>query len=84
MLCREIVDRWAYARGGTAPVELGRHDDWVTAVAALPDGRVISSADDGRLLLWRAGAADTPPVELGRRTDDGGGTSGRPRAQRRR
>ena len=33
---------WDPAEPGTGPVELGRHARWVTAVAVLPDGRVVS------------------------------------------
>lgn len=30
------------------------HTDWITGVAHLPDGRVISSSMDGKLCLWEA------------------------------
>ena len=43
---------WDPARPGTGPVELGRHDGSVWAVAVLPDGRVVSGGDDGRVLVW--------------------------------
>ena len=43
---------WDPARPETGPVELGRHDDPVSAVAVLPDGRVVSGGDDRRVLLW--------------------------------
>ena len=32
--------------------ELGRHDDAVMAVAALPDGRLITGDADGRVVMW--------------------------------
>ena len=38
---------WDPAAPGTDPVELGRHDGWVSAVAVLPDGRVVSGGGDG-------------------------------------
>jgi hypothetical protein len=40
------------ARPGTSPVELGRHDRSVRAVAVLADGRVVSGGDDRRVLIW--------------------------------
>jgi WD40 repeat protein len=40
------------ATPGTDPVELGRHDKWVAAVAVLPDGRVVSGGEDRRVLVW--------------------------------
>jgi hypothetical protein len=46
--------------------ELGRHDDSVTALAMLPDGRVISGGDDGRVLVWDPSQPGSGPVELGR------------------
>jgi hypothetical protein len=49
------VLRWDPGAPGTAPVELGRHDGLVNAVAALADGRAVSGSEDGRLLLWDAG-----------------------------
>jgi hypothetical protein len=36
---------WDPAAPGAAPVELGQRDRWVTAVAVLPDGRVVSGDD---------------------------------------
>ena len=38
----------------------------VGAVAVLPDGRVVTGGDDGRVLVWDPGAAERGPVELGR------------------
>jgi WD40 repeat protein len=40
------------ATPGTDPVELGRYDKWVAAVAVLPDGRVVSGGEDRRVLVW--------------------------------
>jgi WD40 repeat protein len=43
---------WDPAAPETGPAELGRHDGPVRAVAALPDGRVVSGGDDQRALMW--------------------------------
>ena len=59
---------------GTGPVELGRSEDTVTAVAVLPDGRVITGGYDvfgvvgggGRMLVWDPAQPGTGPVEVGR------------------
>jgi len=53
---------WDPAAPGTAPVELGRHDDPVRAVAVLPDGRVVSGGDDKRVLVWDPAAPGAAPV----------------------
>ena len=39
---RRRVLVWDPARAGAGPVELGRHDGGVAAVAVLPDGRVVT------------------------------------------
>jgi len=57
---------WDPAEPGTPLVELGRHENWVEAVAVLPDGRVVTGGHDGRLLLWDPAEPGTSPVELGR------------------
>ena len=46
------------------PVELGRHDGRVSAVAVLPDGRVVSGGADGRVLVWGCGQVWDELVEL--------------------
>jgi WD40 repeat protein len=56
---------------GTAPVQLGRHDDGgtamgVTAMAALPDGRIVTGGWDRRVLAWDPDDPGAAPVELGR------------------
>jgi WD40 repeat protein len=43
---------WDPDEPGAGPVELGRHDGLVRAVAVLPDGRVVSAGDDDRVRLW--------------------------------
>jgi hypothetical protein len=40
---------WDPAEPGTGPVELGRQEERVGAVAVLPDGRVITGGDQVRL-----------------------------------
>ena len=61
---------WDPAEPGAGPVELGRHETRVKAVAVLPDGRVVTGGDDGRVLVWDPAEPGTGPVELGRH--DGG------------
>jgi WD40 repeat protein len=34
--------------------ELGRHIDEVTAIAVLPDGRIVTGGHDHRVLVWDA------------------------------
>lgn len=53
---------WDPDHPGTAPAELGRHHDWVGAVAALPGGRVVTAGDDGRVLVWDADRPGTAPA----------------------
>ena len=55
---------------GAGPVELGRHELGVGAVAVLPDGRVVTGGFDGRVLVWDPAEPGAGPVELGR--DEGG------------
>ena len=56
------VPLWTTRRTSRALVlELGGHDDLVTVVAVVADGRVVSGGSDGRLLIWR-----TTRVDLGR------------------
>jgi len=61
---------WDPARRKKAdPVELGRHDNGVTALAVLPDGRVVSGGHDHRVLVWDPSRPGSGPVELGRHND---------------
>ena len=48
---------WDPAEPCTPLVELGRHENWVEAVAVLPDGRVVTGDAGGRVLVWDPGAA---------------------------
>ena len=56
---------WDPADPGAGPVELGRHDGGVTAVAVLPDGRVVTGGGD-RVLVWDPTRPGVGPVEFGR------------------
>ena len=38
-------------------------------MAVLPDGRVVSGGDDGRVLAWDPAGSGTGPAELGRHDD---------------
>ena len=79
---------WDPAEPGAGPVELGRHEDGVGAVAVLPDGRVVT----GGRLRRRAGAG-VGPGGAGRRPGrarpprgrggGGGGAAGRAGGHRR-
>jgi hypothetical protein len=60
----DLVPLWTTRRTNPAALELGTHDFWVWAVAALGDGRVVSGGDDGRVRLWDP-TAPGAPVELG-------------------
>jgi hypothetical protein len=63
------VLQWTTRRASPALIlELGRHDGAVTAVAVLPDGRVISAGDDDRVRLWMCKAAHPAVCSHARRT----------------
>jgi hypothetical protein len=55
---------WNPADPSARPVELGRARDWVDAVAALPDGRVIT-ARFRRMRVWNPARPDVAPFDLG-------------------
>jgi WD40 repeat protein len=62
-----LIPIWTTRRASRAlSVELGHHDDWVRALAVLPDGRVVSGGHDRRVLVWDPDRPGIGPVELGR------------------
>ena len=59
------IPQWTTRRASRAlSAELGSHDGRVRAMAVLPDGRVVSGGDDGRVLVWDP-AAIASPLRLG-------------------
>lgn len=54
--------------GDSAPVTVLGHEDTVTSIALLADGRLLSGSLDGTVRLWRTDLRDAP-AELRRRTD---------------
>ena len=85
------VPWWTSSRATPPALEVGHHDDWVFSAAVLPDGRIVTGGDDGRVRLWDPDHPDQP-VEIGHHDDrvwsvavlpDGrivsGGTDGRVR-----
>ena len=65
-----LVPLWTTRRANRAlSDDLGHHDNDVKALVVLPDGRVVSGGNDGRVLVWDPAKLDRPetgPVELGR------------------
>src|SRR6185369_8531958 len=64
-----LVLMWDSAVEQAGAVELGSHDGWVTTVSVLPDGRVVTGGDDGRVRLW------DPSMALSQRAEPGGYTN---------
>ena len=56
---------WTTRRSRPPLLEVGGHDGGVSAVAVLPDGRVVTGGGDGRVRLW-------DPQQPGRPTELGG------------
>jgi WD40 repeat protein len=57
---------WEPDDAEVGPVELDWPDSGVTAVAVLPDGRVVTGGYGGRVLVWDPDDPVDDPVELGR------------------
>ena len=61
-----LVPRWTSRRASPALLaEFGRHSGGVEALAALPDGRVVSGGADGSIRLWDPAAPAASPIDLG-------------------
>ena len=56
--------RWSLATGAATQV-FRFHDGAVNAVAFLPDGRIVTAGEDGRVALWTAGRQVPDTVLLG-------------------
>ena len=64
------VLQWTTQRASPALIlELGRHEGGVGAVAVLPDGRVVTSGHDGRVLVWDPAEPGAGRSQLGRHAD---------------
>jgi WD40 repeat protein len=66
---------WDPAEPGTSPIELGSDELRVEAMAALPDGRVVTGSGSilgggGRVLVWDPARPGVDPIELGRHEDE--------------
>ncbi len=62
------VRLWDARTPDKSAMEIGRHQDWVRAVAFLPDGSIVSGGDDGAIWRWdplRPGNG----VQIGRHED---------------
>src|SRR5262249_59851173 len=55
---------WSLGRGNAEQV-LRFHLGALNAVAALPDGRIATSGEDGRIAIWRRGEREPGQVLLG-------------------
>ncbi len=53
--------RWSLTRNVAEQV-LRYHDSAVNAVAILPDGRLVTGGEDGKIAIWRPGLAE--PIQL--------------------
>ncbi len=53
--------RWSLERNAAEQV-LRFHDSAVNAVAILPDGRLVTGGEDGKIAVWRRGFAE--PIQL--------------------
>ena len=51
---------------GGPPGQVGRHGHTVSAVAALPDGRVVTGGRNGRVQVWDPADPRADPAEVGR------------------
>ncbi|ADP78940.1 trypsin-like peptidase domain-containing protein [Pseudofrankia inefficax] len=57
---------YTLATGNGPPIEVGRGNISVEAVAVLPDGRIVTGGTDGQVLLWDLTQPEAGPIELGR------------------
>jgi cytochrome c len=58
--------RWSVEKGAAAQV-LRFHESAVNAVAILPDGRLVTAGEDGRIAIWTAGSDHPDKVLEGHR-----------------
>ena len=47
------------------PFVVGRYNEWMRVMAVISDGRVVTGAEDGRVLVWDPNRAQAEPLVLG-------------------
>ena len=67
-----LILLWTTRTAGPArPVVLGQRPGNPEAIGVLPDGRIVTGWDDGRILVWDPNAPDASPAEIGRHDSEG-------------
>ena len=72
---RRRVLVWDPAEPGAGPVELGRHEGGVAAVAVLPDGRVVTGGDSTTAGCWCGTRRSRAPARSSSAATSGGVTA---------